>query len=526
MITRTKRSSKILTMLLALVLVISMMPMMAMAADVPISIATGEPVELTLKSGTEYDVTPINSDYYPTSFLMYAIGVDSVNATNGTTVDMVDNSDPANAYVVTLSPDSDSVVTFNIGGTAYILNCLEPYSHGAGGGTTPNAVNGYLPIGQYAKGTGWGSISKTGNNTGLANAKFVDGYTGTGVSLGAAGGYVEFAFNTPIQNNAKNPYGVDFVIYGNAFNGNPEAGSVKVYGLNSATKDYGWYELAGSLYYNDKTIRGCDITYTLNGSNIDYKIEKAGMNTISGTFKANGSAWWPAFDTANYGNVWGGVDDVVWSADHNYITYKNVTLVEDTDNTAGYGYGYFDVHANGANYGVAVNPYSIGTGSGGDGYDLAWAVDQDGNPVSISNVTKVRSYTSAAMNADGTGMTVPSIFGETSAEVCGIYVSVPASKAYTITGTPTVNYGLTADTATNAVSVKNGKVTELALDPGTYTLKVSADANVYVNSENTKKENAVSYEFTVKSGDTTELRVLCQDGEKYPFVSLIKVTSK
>ncbi len=33
----------------------------------------------------------------------------------------------------------------------------------------------------------------------------------------------------------KNPYGVDFVIYGNAFNGNPEAGAVQVSG--------GWHNM-------------------------------------------------------------------------------------------------------------------------------------------------------------------------------------------------------------------------------------------------------------------------------------------
>lgn len=38
---------------------------------------------------------------------------------------------------------------------------------------------------------------------------------------------------------------MDFVVYGNAFNGNPEAGAVQV-SENGTT----WYELAGSKYYD------------------------------------------------------------------------------------------------------------------------------------------------------------------------------------------------------------------------------------------------------------------------------------
>ena len=60
---------------------------------------------------------------------------------------------------------------------------------------------------------------------------------------------------------------MDFIVYGNAFNGNPEAASVQV-----SEDGKTWYELAGSLYYDPNTLRDVNITYTLSGSDIQYSI--------------------------------------------------------------------------------------------------------------------------------------------------------------------------------------------------------------------------------------------------------------
>ena len=61
-----------------------------------------------------------------------------------------------------------------------------------------------------------------------------------------------------------NPYGVDFVIYGNPFNGNPEAAAVQVYAQevlpDGTLGEYKWYELAGSLYYSDSAVRNTTVT--------------------------------------------------------------------------------------------------------------------------------------------------------------------------------------------------------------------------------------------------------------------------
>jgi hypothetical protein len=68
-------------------------------------------------------------------------------------------------------------------------------------GATPTAISGFLPIGPYSNGAGWGSIYSDGSLTTGSTYKFINGYVATGVSLGIFGGYVQFdmGVDTPIQ---------------------------------------------------------------------------------------------------------------------------------------------------------------------------------------------------------------------------------------------------------------------------------------------------------------------------------------
>ena len=108
------------------------------------------------------------------------------------------------------------------------------------------------------------------------------------------------------------------------------------------------------------------------------------------------------------------------------ITYSGLTLVPDDTQVLGsnpsqaqmtdvYQWGYADVRVNGTAYGTAINPYASAASavSGGDGFDLSWAVDKNGVPVPLTSVRYVRVYSAVLFNAG--------IFGETSAEVCGLY---------------------------------------------------------------------------------------------------------
>ena len=524
-----KRRQVMMTVL-AVLMVVAMMPSMVFAADFSvdhdrISIGAGEPLEITWAGTNSANgtVTATNESYYPGTFTLYvqnANGAPAITSGSGTVTFAYDAEENNKAYIVNIN--SAATITVNLkNATAnsgvYTLTCSAP--HGTKpSAALPTAVNGYLPVGQFARGEGWGSLFTDGTNLTGTTKKFLDGYTSTGVSLGAAGGYVEFGMR--VNNDPTNPYGVDFIVYGNAFKGNPEAASVKVYGFKHSGNTGGkWYELAGSLYYDNITQRNKDVSYkkisTGDKAGIYYQMTNHGGNLDANKwtkFNTNTSiAWWPE-DSEGYNSVWGSVPDVVKT--DNIITYKNISLVKDTDTTGDYQFGYADVHINGSDYGTAINPYDAKEDSkGGDGFDLAWAVDENGNPVVLDHITKVRVYTSAAMKADGSGLfTNPSIFGETSAEVCGIY-GVNGIGDGDTTLNPTITCGNTTLTTTNK------GIVEHRVNAGTYAITVSnGGSNTYINSAKSMSNNV-----TVAVGETKLVRVISQEGSASPYLTIIKI---
>ena len=223
--------------------------------------------------------------YYPNTLALYLTGNSSITAT--TTNENTNNvcfvtydDDNVETEVSSISSSGNSnklsaTVRVKAAGSIKINNTVTlhfeaPREQAVPGGVKPSRVVSYLPLGQFATGSGWGD----------ATGKFTGGYAPTGVSLGALGGYIEFEFANGIANNSNNPYGVDFVVYGNAFNGNPEAGAVQV-----SEDGKTWYELAGSMYYdgnfnyvgnqmtNNPNKFSSAYTGTLNKATVEYKKE-------------------------------------------------------------------------------------------------------------------------------------------------------------------------------------------------------------------------------------------------------------
>ena len=276
------------------------------------------------------------------------------------------------------------------------------------------------------------------------------------------------------------------------------------------------------MYYDDLTQRNKDVSYkkvsTGDNAGIYYQITDNGVAPTDGGWKKFNTntavTWWPE-DSEGYNTVWGPVDDVVKT--DNIITYKGVSIVKDTDTTNDYQFGYADIHVNGSNYGTAINPYeATNTSQGGDGFDLSWAVDENGNPVVLDHITKVRVYTSAAMKTDGSGeFTVPSIFGETSAEVCGVYGvngtgTGVATKIPKITNSgQAVNHSYLGTTTINATG-------------GSVSLKlISSATNMYCNGE--KITSGSIKQINVPSGKTKFVRIITQTGNESPYVTLLKL---
>lgn len=501
-----KTSKKMLSLLLIAAMLVSVLCMGVSASNTtfePVSISEGEPVKIVWSGTTGTVVNVDGGTYIPASFLLWVEGTSTVTVgTTAVTASMTNTGN--NGYVIPVGSTAQTI-TVNITESSmgavgtYTITC--PAQNGTAPTSIVKTVEGYLPVGQFARGTGWGT----------ATGKFTtSGYESTGVSLGAAGGYIQMDLASPIYDLATNKYGVDFIVYGNAFNGNPEAGAVKVFGYKAGDTTGAWYDLAGSLYYDSITKNNATVSYkkvttidsTFTETGIWYKI-----NNDSWTkFTAN-TAWWP---TANeYVNGWGSVDGVTWDQTNDTITYTGVSLVKDTDTTNDYQFGYFDVHVNGSNYGAALNPYTVtNADKGGDGFDIAWAVDSNGAPAGLSYITKVRVYTAAALTSDGKKFTTPSIFGETSAEFCGLFKATGTGSASTTKDLVIRN------SAGTVVNTSNMEVSEIA--NGTVQLTSGAE-NVYVNGV---LVDDTSYSFTISAGQMVQ--IITQSGNESPYITVLK----
>lgn len=465
--------------------------------------------------------------YYPDMLALYMTYDGAINATASDTdkvcfVTYDSNGEATEEGSITGTGSTFATVKIKAAGSISVngvtVNFSAPASPTTPAGSAPSSVVSYLPIGQYASGQGWGSAAgKFAGKTSLES---------TGVSLGALGGYIEFKFDDGITDDPTNPYGVDFVVYGNAFNGNPEAGAVQV-SENGTT----WYELAGSKYYDGGfsfdgnkatggkysnvytgTLRDITVNYT-KGSDIQVTLGGNGPKTFT-----TATAWWPTVDEYADSVIAAAHqdDNVTVSRTANQLTFGGVTAVQDSNATAEYAFGYADVTPNGspATYGDAVNPYTPYTSgkTGGDGFDLAWAVDiSTGRPVNVTGkVFKyVRVYSAVLDNAT---------FGETSTEVCGIFTTAnKASASVGTTAAPTIT--VDGDTYT----LDSTRVQEIDVSEGTVAVTATASGNtLFVNS--TSGTNSSSVNFTMEEGDEQLVRIIAQDGTtSNPYIGVIKL---
>lgn len=428
------------------------------------------------------------------------------------------------------------VVSIKAAGSIKINNTVTlhfeaPREPAAPGGVKPSRVVSYLPLGQYASGSGWGD----------ATGKFTGGYSATGVSLGALGGYIEFEFADGITNDSNNPYGVDFVVYGNAFNGNPEAGAVQV-----SEDGKTWYELAGSMYYDGnfnyvgtKVANKFSAAYTgtLNNATVEYvKGDSAitvGLKNASGNYviPASGTTlpyfgptgWFPATNKYPQGDAHNNTgSNVTVSHTADNLTFSGITAIQDYNTTATYAFGYADVTPNGspATYGDAVNPYTLYTTAktGGDGFDLEWAVDPATKmPINVNGKTfrYVRVYSAVLDNAT---------FGETSTEVCGIFTTANGQKtaenvAVDVGRTDAATIKLDGEELTIANADISNEGNTVIYDTGGL---LSSDMNIEVitTGDNVYINSAATSSYTTTHDGA--VRIIVQSGEKAPYIAIIK----
>ncbi len=566
------KAKKILSLLLVVAMLMSLLCMSVSASDyAEVSISEGEPVTISWSGTTGTVVSVDGSSYIPRQFILwvrngFTVSVDGTALTPNS-APSADDTDVA--YTINTNATNAITIVASNGTTTYTITC--PHYTAIATGINPVDVNGYLPVGQFARPNsfGWGALYTDNTNVSSSSndVKFKTGYVSTGVSLGMAGGYVQFDMgNNRIENNANNKYGIDFIVYGNAFKGNPEAAGVQV-----SNDGVNWYTLAGSRHYMSDTKWNQNISYIKiatanttiggksfakagiyvstdfaapssdNASDVDAAVALAtwtGIPQLTGstypktytTDTPAAAAWWPEYaSNENYGNVWNignAVNGVSWlrNGTAEVITYTGVTTVEDdmvvlnegataaptqAEMTDVYQWGYADVRVNGSQYGTVVNnPYaaapSTDAGAGGDGFDLSWAVKADGTPMALSSVRYVRVYSAVLFSAG--------VFGETSAEVCGLYVANAESSSV---GT-SANVELWADEAEEATPMNLNNTTSVAA--GTYYL-YSTETNVYVNGEKVIVSGEEGCAITIAAGQ--KVQIIAQSGTAAPFLTVL-----
>ena len=268
----------------------------------------------------------------------------------------------------------------------------------------------YKPApGQQTNSSPWGVPQATKSLVGTV--------TGS-MGLGAFGGYVIFKFGKPVENNPDNPFGVDFTIFGNPLVDWSEPGVVWVMKDENGNglPDDSWYELAGSDYYFSSTIKNYEVTYTNPKQIIAANIPWSDNKGKTGFVSANSFHTQPYYPLA---------DSFPSVGTENY-TLKGTRIagaVDSTSNTNIKSYkrafGYADNQFRGsAPYTVPDNPYTLQKeNSGGDAFDIDWAVDANGNYVNLDRIDFVKVQ--SGMLANGSWL------GEVSTEVTGAVAVAP-----------------------------------------------------------------------------------------------------
>ena len=317
---------------------------------------------------------------------------------------------------------------------------------------------------------------------------------GTIKSLGNFGGYITYYYDDPITDDPSNPYGLDFYAYGNSFvSGGSAAESGQVYVSEDGKT---WYALAGSEHFEDTTITDYEVTYKKTADGKTSWTDNQG-NSNDGS-KQTGRWISPSVYYMN---------DL---AKGDTVTLRGVVIpsvqgtIQGDSSTASFAgttrFGYVDYFKNGT-IGANVNAYSENAES--NGFDLKWAVDEDGN---------------ASVCAG--------IFNEKSTEVSYVVRTTANEEEVGTTALPgkiviTDNDGKTVKELTpddNGVyEVSTGVEESVSI-----SVAGAADDNIYVNNQRIaadgKAEIAISSQSEIKT-----VRIIVQNGEKQPVYAYLKL---
>lgn len=230
------------------------------------------------------------------------------------------------------------------------------------------------------------------------------------VCLGAWGGYITLKMQDPVENDPDNPYGVDFVVFGNASADFSEPAIVMVMKdeNQNALPDDIWYELAGSDHYFSTTIKDYSVTYQKPETESDGNVfwsDNTGSSAYIMKNAYHSQDYYPGegFDTEFYADS---------------CSFSGTRIQARLDFTDSYmlrsypkAFGYADNQlVLNQEESLPDNPYTPEQeGMGGDPMDISWAVNEDGEYVDLDEIDFIRLYTGVQDDVGSLGEISPEI---------------------------------------------------------------------------------------------------------------------
>ena len=272
----------------------------------------------------------------------------------------------------------------------------------------------YVPApGQLINTVPWGTPGGTSS---------IEGSLEGTLSLGAFGGYVIFRFEDPVENDPSNPFGVDFTIFGNPVVDWAEPGVVWVMKdeNQNGKADDTWYELAGSDYLFNSTKRGQRVTYYNPGGDEAQDIWWEDLLGNSGWIRTNSTHSQPYYPLSD---SFPSIPQEMYQLNGSQIkglVFEHASGMKSIERA----FGYADNHLRGAApYTLPDNPYTREVeNSGGDAFDIGWAVDSTGQYVELDRIHFIKVQ--CGILDDG------GILGELSTEITGA-LDVPPDPSVT-----------------------------------------------------------------------------------------------